>query len=111
MSRILTSMVLAALTAVCVYTAYITGKNQDMQSAWFFSAFSLLFVIPLVIIVIKGLAQKNVWFQRCYEKLCGPKQEGTRFVPHWLMMLFIFIFVILMAVNIIKIVFGLVKSY
>ena len=111
MIRLLIVGILGALTAFCVYTAYITAKSGNMQGAWFFSAFSLLFVIPLVIVVIKGQAQRNAWFRRFYEKICGPQQEGTRFVPHWFMMLLIFIFTIVVTVSIIKVASRVIKLF
>lgn len=110
MSRILISLVLAALTAVCIYAAYLTGKSHDVQSAWFFRAFSLLFAIPLSVVIVKALGQKNPGFKRFYDKLAAPKQEGARFVPHWLMMLIISIFGLIIALNIIIIIIRLVGS-
>lgn len=110
MSRILITGVLTLLTAVCIYTAYVSGKNQDMQSAWFFYAFSLFFAIPLVAIIVKALAQKNAAFRSLDEKLSGPKkQEGVRFVPHWFTMAMIFVFGILAVVNVIRIILKAVK--
>jgi hypothetical protein len=105
MSRILISVVLGMLTAVCIYTAYITGKSENTQGSWFFGVFSLLFAIPLLIIIIKALGQKISLFRRLFDKLAGPQQEGVRFVPHWIMMLVMFIVGIAVLVNILRIVF------
>lgn len=111
MQQLLIAGVLTALTAFCIYTAYITGKSGNMQGAWFFSAFSLLFVIPLVILVIKALAQRNSGFRRFYEKLSGPERKSVRFVPHWFMMLLIFIFTIVVTVNIIRAASRVIKFF
>ncbi len=110
MSQILISVVLAALTALCIYTANIS-KTQNMQGDWLFYAFSLFFAIPLVVIIIKALGQKNSGFKKIYDKLARPQEERTRFTPHWFMALFVVIFVVIAVVNIIKIVFEFAKSY
>lgn len=110
MSRILLTGVLATLTAVCIYTAYVSGKNQDRQSAWFFYAFSLLFAVPLLAVIINMLAQRNAAFRSLDEKLSGPKkQEAVRFVPHWFVMSMISVFGILAVVNVVGIILKAVK--
>ncbi len=111
MPRILISLVLAALAAVCIYTAYISGIGRNTQGVWFFGAFSLLFAVPLLIIIIKALGQNNPGFRRLYDKLTGPRQEQVRFVPHWIMMLLMFIFGIVALVNIVRVVLGLIRSF
>lgn len=109
MARIFISLVLAALTAVCIYSAHISGKVQDAQGAWLFYAFSLFFAVPLAVIIIKALGQKNAGFRKVYDKLSGHQEETTRFVPHWAMMFIIFIFAAIMIINIFRLVLRFIK--
>lgn len=105
MLQLLISTALTVFTLFCIYTAYITGRSGNMESAWFFIAFSLLFVIPLIIMICRYLAQRNFISMKFYEKLAGPQQDTLRFVPHWVMMLIIIIVIIIGTVNIFRIFF------
>lgn len=111
MARILISLVLFMLTAVCIYSAHVSGKGQNAQGAWLFYAFSLFFAIPLAVIVIKALGQKNSGFRKLYDKLAGPQQEQLKFVPHWVMMLVMLVSGIVVFVNIVRIVLRFTKSF
>lgn len=111
MTRILCSGVLAILTAVCIYTADICGKNRDMEGTWFFYAFSLLFAVPLVAIIVNALGQKNAAFKKLDEKLCGSKQEEkVRFVPHWFMILILVTFATVIAINVVRVVIAVLSD-
>ncbi|HAH20166.1 MAG: hypothetical protein A2Y00_10500 [Omnitrophica WOR_2 bacterium GWF2_43_52] len=111
MARIAIALVLAALTGVCLYSAYITGKTRDMQSAWFFVVFSLFFAIPLLIMIVKALGEKNSVFRKLYNRIAGPKQEQVKFVPHWVMMLVMFIIGSVVIITIVRVILGLTKSF
>lgn len=109
MARIFISLVLAALTAVCIYSAHISGKVQNAQGVWLFYAFSLFFAVPLTIIIIKALGQKNAGFRKVYDKLSGRQEETTRLVPHWAMMFIIFVFAAIVIINILGFVLRFIK--
>jgi len=110
MAQILISLVLAGLSAVCIYSAHISGKVRNAQGVWLFYAFSLFFAVPLLVIVIKALGNSNPGFKKLFDNLAGGQEEKRRFTPHWFMALLIPVFVIILAVNIIKIVLGFIKS-
>lgn len=109
MSRILIFAVLLVLTIVSIYSAHISGRGQNVEGLWLFTAFSLFFSIPLIIVVIRALGEKSSAFRKLYNKLAGSQQEGIKFVPHWFMVVIIGIFGIIAVVNIIRVVLWFVR--
>ena len=97
----------AAIAAFCFYMGYLAFTGQQ-SGGWFFIAMGFLFGVLPSFALVRIFASKSRFFARI-DKAISPepeKTQGTHFGPHWMMMLSMIVFVLL----IISVVIDVIKS-
>lgn len=97
----------AAIAAFCFYLVYLAISTRS-DGAWLFAAVGLLFSVLPFFALIKVLASRSAFFARI-EKAISPEHaepQGTRFAPHWMLL----IGMIAVALLIISVVINIIRS-
>ena len=78
----------AAIAAFCFYSAWLMYAEAH-EGVWLFAAMGLLFSILPAFALIKVLAGKSALFAHIDRTISpkAPENQGTRFGPHWMMLL------------------------
>ena len=62
-------------------------RTGDIKNAWVFSAFSAIFVIPLLVTVFHMIADRSPYLAKMHMKYISLGQKHkTTFIPHWFVM-------------------------
>lgn len=73
-----------AITIFCVYVLLANLRMGNIKNAWVFSAFSVIFVIPLLVTVFHMIADRNPTLANLHKKHISLGQKHkTTFIPHW----------------------------
>jgi hypothetical protein len=98
----------AAIAAFYFYTMFMVINEQPDKGAWLFATMGILFSILPAFALIRVLAEWSEFFARIYKSI-SPKpaeSENTRFGPHWMLMLGMIVFALL----IISVVIDVIKN-
>lgn len=103
---------LGSLTGACLYVARLARQAGDAQAVWFFAAFSLLFALPLGLLLLRTAGDGIPACRRLYDKLSGgPEPAGVRFVPHWFMMSMLLVMGLSLLTLVVRMIAALVRGW
>jgi hypothetical protein len=72
------------ITIFCVYVLLMNVRMGNIKNAWIFSAFSFIFVMPLLVTVFHIIADKSPILANLHKKHISLGQKNkTTFIPHW----------------------------
>ncbi|MBP1748931.1 MAG: hypothetical protein H6Q52_1470 [Deltaproteobacteria bacterium] len=73
-----------AIALFCVYVLLASLRAGNIKNAWIFSAFSVVFVTPLLVTVFHMIADKSPALAKIHKKYISlGQQHKTTFIPHW----------------------------
>ncbi|HOC46502.1 MAG: hypothetical protein PHT96_10915 [Syntrophorhabdaceae bacterium] len=92
-----------AIALFCLSILMASLRTGDIKNAWVFSAFSAIFVIPLLVTVFHMIADRSPYLAKMHMKYISLGQKHkTTFIPHWFVMSGMILIGLIMLYTIIK---------
>ena len=92
-----------AITLFCISILTASLRTGNVKNVWIFSAFSIIFAIPLLVTIFHMIADKSPALAKIHMKHISLGQKHkTTFIPHWFVISGVIVIGLIILYTIIK---------